>query len=335
MSQPSTADWNVREDLSLPIHEFDHAMNEAGYVAHRLLPLIPRENKSGKMPRFPLEEELQDIETRRNPDGSFNRSKAVWESDSYDTQSHGLEAVIDDEVQERYDDIIDAEAYEGNRIERSLLRRYEREIVDYFTTASNYTTGREIASIDAWTLANAASALPYTVIETQREAMFLELGAEPNALILNRHDFRSAIQAAQIVDRLKAQNFVDARPGVLARNAQALADALDIDHVIVANSLRNTTGPGGGRSLGRIWPTGKAVLARVAIGPDPTQVCIGRTMVWSPMGAIEGDRLGVIAESYDEKQTMGTVQRRRTNWGKKILHVEAARLLRIDGSAHS
>lgn len=335
MSQPSTADWNVREDLSLPIHEFDHAMNEKGYVAHRVLPLIPRDEKSGKMPRFPLEEELQDIETKRNPDGSFNRSKATWESDSYDTQSHGLEAVVDDEVQARYDDIIDAEAYEGNRIQRALLRSYEREVVTFLTTPGNYTTDREIASISAWTLANAASAVPYTVVETQRELMFLELGAEPNALILNRHDFRAAIQAAQIVDKLKGQNFHDALPGVLARNAELLAQALDIDMVIVANSVRNTRKPGGGRSLARIWPNGKAVLARVATSPDPTEVCLGRTMIWSPMGAIDGDRLGVIAESYDEKQTMGTVQRRRTNWGKKILHVEAARLLLIDGSAHS
>jgi hypothetical protein len=335
MSQPSTTAFNVREDLSLPIHEFDHAMNEAGYVAHKLLPIIPRNNKSGKMPRFPLEEELQDFETKRNPDGSFNRSKATWEDDNYDTQSHGLEAVIDDETQARYDDIIDAEAYEGNRIERSLLRGYERDVVDYFTTHTNYTAGREIASIVAWTLANAATAVPYTVIDTQREAMFLELGQEPNALILNRADFRAMMAANQIVDRLKSQNYQDARPGPLVRNADAAAQSLDIEMVIVANALRNTKAPGGGRSLGRIWPTGRAVLARVAVTDDPTEVCIGRTMMWSPFGATDGDRLGVIAESYDEIQTAGSVQRRRTNWGKKILHVEAARLLRIDGSAHS
>ena len=335
MSQPSTAAFNVREDLSLPISEFDHAMNEAGYVGHKLFPIVPRTKKSGKMPRFPLEEELQDLETKRNPEGGFNRSRSTWEDDNYDTQSHGLEAPIDDEVQARYDDIIDAEAYEGNRIERALLRAYEREAVALATTHTNYISSREIAGITAWTKANAATSVPYTVVDEQREAMFLELGQEPNALILNRADFRNMMFSNQIIDRLRDQGFQDARPGALLRNTLAAAVSLDIEYVIVANAIRNNAAPGGGRNLARIWPTGRAVLARVATTDDPTEVCIGRTMMWSPFGAMDGDRLGVIAESYDEIQTAGSVQRRRTNWGIKRLHLEAARLLRIDGSAHS
>ena len=328
--QPQNNTFNQREDLSLTIREFDHEMNEQGYVAHKIIPLIPRDEKSGKMPRIPLEEELQDIETKRNPDGSFNRSKAEWSDDNYDTQGHGLEASIDDEIQKRYDDIVDAETFEGNRIERAVLRKYERETVDFFTTNANYDGSRVISGLINWD--TSATAVPYTDVDTQREAIFLELGQEPNALILNRRDFRKVLEADQILSRLTGQNFQDARPGPLNRNAESLAQALDIEMIIIANSLRNTKAPGGGRSLGRIWPNGKAVLARVAVTPDPTEICIGRTMIWSPFGATNGERLGVIAESYDEPQTMGTVQRRRTNWGRKVLHVEAARLLLIDGS---
>jgi hypothetical protein len=334
MAQPSTNAFQLREDLSLSIHEFDHAMNESGYVAHKILPILPRDNKAGKMPRFPLEEELQDLETKRNANGSFNRSSSKWEDDNYDTQSHGLEAPIDDEVQARYDDIVDAESYEGNRIERALLRSYEREIVGYVTTASNYASAREIASLTAWTTHN--SATPYANVDAQREEMLLDLGQEPNALIINRRDFRQALMCDEILDRMVAgQSIRDKLAGVLNANAEILALALDIPMVIIANAVRNNAAPGGGRNLARIWPNGRAVLARVAVTTDPTEVCYGRTMMWSPFGATNGDRLGVISESYDENQTMGTVQRRRTNWGRKILHVEGARLLRIDGSAHS
>lgn len=331
MSSPSTASFDVREDLSMTLSEFDHEMNERGYVGHRLLPATPKDDKAGKFPRVPLEEELQDHDFSRNPDGTFVRTRMEWEDDNYDTKSYGGECPLDDEVQARYDDLIDSELYEGNRIERGILRQFERQVVDYFTTVANYAVSRTKGGLTAWTKANKASATPFADIDEQREAMFMDLGQEPNALFLNRVDFRNALYTDDVVNRLKSQNYQDARPGPLNRNADALAEALDIPQVIVANALKNT---GKTRNLSRIWPTGYAVLARVAVTSDPTEICIGRSPVWSPMGYVAGDqRIGVWAESYDEPQVAGSVIRRRANWGRKILHVEAARLILINGDA--
>ena len=324
MSQPSTATFNTREDLSLTIREFNHEMNERGYVGHRLMPPLARDEKNGKVPRIPLEQELQDFDTKRNPDGTFKRSRMEWEDDNYDTQSHGLEATLDDEVVARYDDLVDCEQGEGDRIERALLRSFEREIVGYWTNVANYDVSRRHTVTNAW---GGGSATPYEDVDNVREAMFLELGAEPNAMFLNRADFRLAINEAQILARITGQTFQDARPGVLNRNEQNLALALDIPEVIVANALRNV---GQSRNLQRIWPSGVVVIAKVSDSDDiGTEVALGRSMVWSPFGAIEGDRVGLISESYDEPQRAGSVLRKRGNWKQKVWHVEAARILDI------
>ena len=327
-ASPSSAAFDVREDLSLTISEFDHAMNERGYVAHRLMPAMPRQEKSGKWPRIPLEQELQDVDVDRNPDATFKSLSLEWEDDTYDTKSKGLEAPVDDETLARYDGIIDAEQSLSDLIERTILRRFEIEMVSYFTTVANYDVSRVKGDLTPWS--NASSATPYADIDAQREAMFLELGQEPNALILSRKDMRDALNTDNIVNRIKNQNYQDARPGTLNANAGNLAVALDIPEVIVANSLQNT---GTTRNLSRIWPNGYAVLARVAVTDDPTEIAIGRAPVWSPMGVVDGDRIGVWGESYDVPEVAGSRIRRRANWGRKVLHVEAARLLLINGAS--
>ena len=51
------------------------------------------------------------------------------------------------------------------------------------------------------------------------------------------------------------------------------------------------------------------------------------------MGVVDGDRIGVWGESYDKPEVAGSQIRKRANWGRKILHVEAARLILIHGQA--
>lgn len=328
-ANPVNADFDVREDLSLTIEEFDLEMNKAGYVGHRLLPPMPKDKKAGKVPRLPLEETMQDIDVNRNPDGSFKLMTLEYSSDSYDTQSKGLESQIDDETLERYDDLTDAEASVSRLIEECILRAFEIDLVSYFTTPANYAASRTTGGLTSWL--NAASAAPYANIDAEREAFFLDFGKEPNALFLARSDMRAALNADDTLGRIKNQNFQDARPGSLNANAANLAQALDIPEVIVANSLKNT---GNTRNLSRIWPVGVAVMAHIAQTDDPAEVCLGRSPVWSPMGVVDGDRIGVWAESYEKPEVAGSRVRRRANWGRKIWHPEAARLILIHGQAN-
>ena len=327
-TNPSSATFDTREDLSLTIEEFDHAMNRAGYVGHRIAPPMPVEHKNGKVPRIPLEETMQDIGVDRNPDQSWKLMTLEWSDDDYKTKSKGLEAHVDNETAERYDDLVDAEASLSTLIEETLLRAFEREIVDHFTDTTNYTSARVKGGLTSWL--TAASATPYADIDAERELFFLDFGKEPNALILARSDMRAALNADDTKGRIQNQNFQDARPGPLNANPANLAQALDLPEVIAANALKNT---GTARNLSRIWPTGKAMLAHIAETDDPAEVCLARSPVWSPMGIVDGDRIGLWGESYEKPEVDGSRIRRRGNWGLKKLHVEAARLILVHGQA--
>lgn len=61
------------------------------------------------------------------------------------------------------------------------------------------------------------------------------------------------------------------------------------------------------------------MLARVAVTPNPMETCVGRTFMWADEGAADGDRMGVVAETYYEENRRGGVLRRRTDWGLEPL----------------
>lgn len=321
-TQPTTADFNKREDLGLLYSEFDLAMNRNGFIGHRVMPILPRAQQSGKFPRIPIEELLVTLDSSRSPGGTYNRSKRSWDNDDYSTEEHGLEAALDDRTLKRYDDIIDAEMMEGEILENALLMEYERAVASAMFNATTFAahTG---AITNEWD--DFANADPIGDVNDAVSAVRLACGVKPNALVVNDTVFRNLINCDDIVARVKYQGFVDARPGAIS--ASALAAALNIDEIIVAEAVYNTEDPGEAAVLSEVWSNEYALVARVAKTTNPMERCVGRTFMWAEEGALEGDRMAVIAETYYEEERRGNTIRRRTDYGLKTMQVECGYLL--------
>ncbi len=319
--QPSTTAFERRPDLGMRFDEFDLAMNRQGFIGHRVLPVIQRDKRSGKFPRIELDQKLQNLSTQRNPGGTYPRSKREFADDNYETTEHGLEATLDDRLLAMYDDIIDAEQFEGEVIENSLLTDYERAVAAAMFSATTFS-GRTGDVTNEWS--DAAAATPVTDINVAINTIRAACGVKPNALVVEDEVFRNLIRCDQVINALKNQGFQDARPGAITR--EALAVSLNIDEVIVAEGMYNTKDPGQAPVLAPIWSKEYALLARVAKSKNPLELCVGRTIQWEEEGAVEGDRMSVIAETYYEENRRGGVLRRRTDWGLKVLHVECGYL---------
>ena len=320
-TQPTGTVFEIREDLGLKYDEIDLAMNQLGFIGHLVMPLIPRSKPSGKFPRVTLAQLMQRQQTNRNADGTYKRSTRDWSDDNYETSEHGLEAPLDDRTQARYDDLIDTEVFEGQVIENSLLTSYEEEVAALMFNATTFT-GRTSAITNEWD--DLANAVPITDINTRIDTIRLACGVKPNVLIINDFVFRNLIRCTQVIDQLKYQGFQDARAGEISR--QALAISLNIDEILVADSLYNTVEPGVTPVLADFWSNEFALLARVAKTRNPMERCVGRTFMWDEESATDGERMGVIAETYYEDARRGGVLRRRTDWGLKTLQLECGYL---------
>jgi len=322
MPNPTNNTFERREDLGMRYEEFDVAMNRLGFIGHRVMPILPRNTANGKFPRVAIAEYLQALRTTRNPDGTYPRSKREFTDDTYDTKEYGLEAILDDRTVSRYNDLIDAEVFEGEVIENALLTEYERAVAALMFNATTFS-GKTAAATTAWS--TIATAVPVTDVNNAISAVRLASGVKPNAVILNDVEFRNAIRCAQVIDNLKYQGFQDARPGEISK--QALAISLNVDEVIVADSLYNTKEPGLAAVLADTWPNDFVLVARVAKSKNPLERCVGRTFMWDEEGATEGDRMAVIAETYYEDARRGGVLRRRTDYGLETMQLECGYLL--------
>ncbi|MEQ8849893.1 hypothetical protein [Botrimarina sp.] len=331
MAATLTADntaFEVRDEYSVTLGAFNDSMGAAGYVGHRLFPLSLRTRGSGQYPKFRPEEEmfLEDYGTERKPDGTFKRSSAEWDADSYEVKTYGHEATIDDERSNSFDDVLSAERSEQGRLLNMLRREFERRIAVAATAEASYDVSRIKGGLTAW---SDGAATVFADVDAQRDAFFDEFGGEPNALFLDRSDMRDALVSADVQPRLPGAVHVQPSELTMAVNARRLAIALDLDFVFVANATRNRLPS---RDFVRLWPKGKAVLARVPVTDDPAEYCYGRTIVWDQFGDIEDDRIVFRAERYKEQRPSSVVVRARGSFVHKVLYPEGARLLLVDGA---
>jgi len=320
MPQPTSA--VNRLDLGLRVSEFDTAADRLGFIGSKVFPILTRDKDHGDFPKFKEEQLLQTRDTNRGPGGDYPRSEGEWDMDTFQTAGKGHEAPVDETTAAKYGDIVDAEMYESERITDIVLRGFE---IAAAAAAFNATTwsGKTTNLSTPWS--THASATPRDDINTARESIFDNCAMEPNALVLSRPAFRDLTYCDDIIDNLKSQNFVDVRAGAISQAQMAVA--LDLDRIIVCGAGKNTANPAQTRSNARIWDKTKGLLAKIAVTDNPAEPCIGRTIIWSDEGVMDGDDLGVILESYYEDRNRTNWFRARTDYVIKMLYTSMGWML--------
>lgn len=314
----------TRLDLGLSVDEFDARMDREGFIGHRVLPIVQRAKQAGDYAKRTLESVLQVHKTARNADGEYPRSSSKWTKDSYSTTERAHEATVDDRTVKKYDDIIDAEFWETERVIDIVLRSYEIAVAAAVFNTTTWT-GVPLTTTVTNEWDDAPNATPIDDVEAARELIVTGFGQEPNALVINRKVYRNLRNVDQLVDRIKSQTFVNVQQGVMT--AQTLADALDLEFILVAGGLENTANEAVARSISRIWSDEYAMLCKIPTNGDPSSPGIGKTVIWSEEGDVDGDRPGVIVEQYREESRRGDAIRARTDDQIKIDFAVAGHLL--------
>ncbi len=318
MPSPSSSLATLRPDLSESFEEFDLEMQRAGYIASRVFPVVEVASQSGVFGKIPIEQLLQNREVRRAPGAGYSRGQWKFTTDSFACQEYGAEEPVDDREAAMYANYFDAELIAARRAFDVVMRNAEQRVASLLFSTSTFS-GKTSAVGTKWS--THASATPLDDVETAVNAVWSNSGLWPNALVISRKVFRHLRNCAQIIDRVKYQGFVDVRAGAITE--AALAQAFDLDEIIVANAVKNTANEGQSASLASIWSDSYALVCRVARTNDFREPCLGRTFHWAGDGSSPN---GVI-ESYREESIRSDVIRVRHDVDEKLLYVEAGYLL--------
>ena len=320
MPSPSSSLATLRPDLATFL-EFDLESEKAGFIASQVFPVMDVQSASGNFGKIPIEQLLQQRETRRAPGSGYARGNWTFTPATYATVEHGAEEPVDDNEARMYAEYFQAEQISTMRAFSAVLRNAEQRVASAVFNTSTWTGGSLTTAIThEWD--DAVNAVPITDVEAAVQKIYDNSGLWANALIINRKVFRNLRNSEQIIERINAAG-AGSPSKASDVTVQMLAQVFDLDNIIVAGTSKQNSAEGQTSSVSQIWSGEYAMVCKIATGPDMREACIGRTFHWSA----DGSSIGGTVESYRDEAVRSDVIRVRHQVAEVVLYPEAGHLL--------
>jgi hypothetical protein len=322
MPSPSTSLATQRPDLATFL-EFDLAMDQAGYVCDKVFPVIDVASQAGNFGKIPLEQLLQERDTKRAPGSGYARGNFTFAPATYACEEHGAEEPIDDREAKMYREYFDAEVISTARAFSAVLTNAEKRVADAVFNATTWSGGSLTTAVgNEWDVNHVTNANPMADIEAAVQKIYDNSGLWANALIINRKVFRNLRNLDLVIDRINSSGAGSPSKASDITTAM-LAQVFDLEHVIVAGASRNSAKEGQAATPTQIWSSEYAMVCKIATSADMREPCIGRTFHWSE----DGSSIGGSVETYRDETVRGDVVRVRHDVDEIVLYKEAGHLL--------
>jgi len=320
MPSPTSSLATLRPDLATFL-EFDLEMQKAGFVSDQVFPIVDVASQAGSFGKIPLEELLQNRDTKRNPGSGYARGRFNFTSTSYACEEHGAEEPVDDREAKMYAEYFDAEAVSTARAFNAVLTNAEKRVADaVFNTTTWNGASLTTGITHEWD--DVTNCVPLTDVEAAVQKIYDNSGLWANALIINQKVFRNLRNSDQVVERIQSAGAGDpTKPTDVT--VEMLAQVFDLPYILVAGGSKNNAIEGQSASPVQIWSGEYAMVCKIATGADFREPCIGRTFHWSA----DGSAIGGSIESYREEQTRSSIIRVRHDVDEVVLYAEAGHLL--------
>ena len=320
MPSPTSSLATQRPDLATFL-EFDLESEKAGYISTQVMPVQNVVSQSGSFGKIPIEQLLQQRETRRAPGAGYARGSFTFGTATYATEEHGAEEPVDDREAKMYAEYFDAEQVSTMRAFSAVLRNAEERTADAIFNTTTWTgSSLTTALTNEWD--DATNAVPLTDVEAAVQKIYDNSGLWANALVVNRKVFRNLRNCDQVIERIQSAGAGDATKASDV-TVQMLAQAFDLPFIIVAGTSKNSANEGQAATPTQIWSGEYAMICKVATGMDMREPCIGRTFHWSD----DGSSIGGTVESYRDEVIRGNVIRVRHDVDEVVLYPQAGHLL--------
>lgn len=321
MPSPASSLATQRPDLAESLMEYDLAADRNGFVGYKVFPVVDVAQQAGNYGKIPIEQLLQTRTTLRAPGAGYARGTFTFDDAAYATSEHGAEEPVDDRERKMYRNYFDAEMVATARAYDAVLRNAEiRMAAKVFNTTTWTGSSLTTAITNEWD--DFTNAVPITDVEAAVRKIWNNSGLWANALVINRNVFRNLRNCDQVIERIQSAGAGN-RTLATDINEQMLAQAFDLDYVIVAGMPKNTAKEGQTASISPIWSDEYAMVCRIATTQDFKEPCIGRVFHW----AEDGSSIGGTVESYRDESVRSDIIRVRHDVAEVTLYPEAGHLL--------
>jgi hypothetical protein len=301
--------------------EFDLAMNEAGFVWNKVLPVTEVAKGTGTFGIIPLEQLLQQRNTLRSPGGNYARGNFTFTTSTFACVEHGAEEPVDDREAQLYAEYFDAELIAGMRAAHAVRLNAERRVADaVFNTTTWNGASLTTGITHEWD--DATNAVPVDDVFAARAKVYDNSGVWADTLICNYKVFLNLLKCDQVIERIESAGAGSAaRAGLIT--AEMLAQVFNLRKIIVGGGSRNNANEGLSASPVQIWSDEYAMVCKTADTNDFREPCIGRTFHWSE----DGSSVNGTVETYRDEAVRSDIVRVRHDVDEKIIYPELGHLL--------
>lgn len=309
MASPTTATTTSLGDLAGSFMEFDLEARARGFIGLEVCPPIEVPSAGGTFPKIPIEQLLQNPDTKRGAGSGYNKREFTYGTDTFTTDEQGLEV----EVDRRHAATL-ANAFEEQRVAASLafdgiLRGAEKRTAALIFNATTWTGS--VLFTDVSTEWSAIGSTPRADVKAAMARVWANSGLVANALIINDQVFQGLIDNTILVNADTPITPV------------TLAQFLGIERVLIAPAVKASNIEGQSIGISSIWSNEYAMVCRVATTPNREEPCIGRTLHWDK----DGGAIGGTIEVYRDEEKRADVVRVRHQVVEKVVLTEAGHLL--------
>lgn len=288
-------------------------------IADKVLPVKTSPSLAGRYPRYTIANGgLLDMEqdTKRGANGTYNRVSRKWTWDTYDCTDRGLEGEIDDTQQHEMAPFTDLEQMEAKLVRRNVALAYEKRVASLVMSASESGFTATNSNV-AYTEANIATMdVPRDITEAIERME--GKGTMPNTLIMSRAVWNRIRRSTKLLQFIYGNTI---GVGNQALDPKRVADAFELDEILISGKKYNAGKKGQTESLSSIWGTATILLANIQ-GGDFNVGGIGRTLTWTE------DASGLyVVETYREENKRKDIVRVRQNTAEKIIDTNEAELI--------
>jgi hypothetical protein len=243
----------------------------AALVAPRVAPEVTVQKQSDKYHVWG-KEDFRVLDDRKRAGAVANEAEDTLSTDAYFCDGHALRKFLSDEEVQNADTVLSLDIQKTRRLTSMIMLAQEDNLATQL--AADMTGASQVDLVAAkW---DDDTVDPIKRIYTEKETIGKRIGVEPNKLLLSAPVFRGIRNNAKVTGRITGSTNLEGS----RVTAQALAELLEIDEVIVGAAKKDTAAEGQAASLDYIW--GKtAILFYAPAQPSPDEMALAYTFLWN------------------------------------------------------
>jgi hypothetical protein len=245
MPQPTASEVHI--DQALTSVSVAYMQDDDAYIADKVFPIVPVEHASDLYWKFNKDDFFRDEAQKRADSAESAGSGFGMTTAGYAVDNWALHKDIGAQVRANADPAIDMDVVATQFVTQKLLIRRDRLFMQNYMATGVW--GTDLTGVNTspsgsqsiyWS--DYTNGNPFTDIENAKEKVLLNTGLMPNVLVLSYSVYRSLRTNPLIIDRIKYT-----MPGGAFTSKvtpQLLAQAFDVDQVLVSRAVYNSAAEG-------------------------------------------------------------------------------------------